>query len=855
MQLNEVLTPKGHRILFINTPGNTAATVQVWFRAGSVLENQSNQGIAHFLEHMFFKGTKKRPGNKLADQVETFGGEINAFTSFDYTSYYINCPKSRIEDSVEILMDMISSPLFKNSDITPERQVVLEEYNRSLDSSSQFSFLKIQQECFTGDYQRSIIGTPETITNFSRQQLIDFKKQHYHQGNMLLVIAGDIASTKQLVEVVDRFSLGKGKASDYPPFVLGKKAGVHLHHKDTEMCQLTLTIQGPNYNSDQAPVEDLCINCLGHGETSHLFRGLVIDKTIANSASASTLYLADGSAHLIRINFPPENIDEVLNKLTTIFSGLMTKGLDQSEITKIQDQYIASKIYERESIESLAFTYGNSYIQTGDYYCEERFIEQMRKTNSLNASSALRSILKRPIHLSLQVPKHCPLPNFKLKLKNFGERLKKHHASKVCSMPTNKHAASAFDEQVQIKEIIPGITLLHRYNALTPTFAAQIYIKGGLTEETEDNNGIHNLMTSLLSRGHKNATYHQLQTYLEDHSASLYGFAGKNAYGMMLHGQTKDHKELFNHLFSSFFAPSFPTKELAHEKKLSLRALKAQQVDPVKHCFEAFNRLVFNQHPYSLNMLGTASSIKKISLPQIKKLHTSNLKHKEILISFCGDMSFEQVAQRVHELCKKMPARPYKKLVCKKVDAIHGKVINIPMKREQAHIMMGFAVKPLSAPENIYLKMLTAHFGGQSSELFSEVRDRLGLCYTAQPVYFSALEAGYWGIYLACGQDKIEASIAAIKNIVNRAAQNGIGEKDFLKIKSMIKGQNEMSLQTNEDYATTYSVPLLQGLGVDYFHLSAKAIEKVTYQQFQKEVKKLLSSDANIVIVRGDQER
>jgi zinc protease len=118
------------KTLFIHSPGSTAATVQIWFRAGSALETHDNEGIAHFLEHMFFKGTATRPGAKIAHEVESFGGEINAFTSFDYTCYYINTPNTRLIDSTNIILDMVSNPLFNQDDLVPERDVVFEEYRR-----------------------------------------------------------------------------------------------------------------------------------------------------------------------------------------------------------------------------------------------------------------------------------------------------------------------------------------------------------------------------------------------------------------------------------------------------------------------------------------------------------------------------------------------------------------------------------------------------------------------------------------------------------------------------------------------------------------------------------------------------
>ena len=147
--------------LFINSVGATASTVQIWFRAGSALEDKDNQGIAHFLEHMFFKGTPTRPGAAIAQEVESFGGEINAFTSFDYTCYYINAPANKTDRALEILMDMVTYPMFKGEDFPSERDVVFEEYRRALDNPSQYHFMQLQGSCFKGGYQHPILDRRE----------------------------------------------------------------------------------------------------------------------------------------------------------------------------------------------------------------------------------------------------------------------------------------------------------------------------------------------------------------------------------------------------------------------------------------------------------------------------------------------------------------------------------------------------------------------------------------------------------------------------------------------------------------------------------------------------------------------
>jgi len=160
------------KTLFVHSPGSTAATVQIWFRAGSALELEEHHGIAHFLEHMFFKGTATRPGAKIAHEVETFGGEINAFTSFDYTCYYINTPNNKLSDTLNILLDMVSNPLFKQDDLVPERDVVFEEFRRSIDSPGQFAFFKLQNSAFEGNYSHAILGNEQTIKNFLESSYI-----------------------------------------------------------------------------------------------------------------------------------------------------------------------------------------------------------------------------------------------------------------------------------------------------------------------------------------------------------------------------------------------------------------------------------------------------------------------------------------------------------------------------------------------------------------------------------------------------------------------------------------------------------------------------------------------------------
>ena len=851
----EFFTPKNDlKTLFVNLPGSTAATVQIWFRAGSALETHDNEGIAHFLEHMFFKGTATRPGAKIAHEVETFGGEINAFTSFDYTCYYINTPSTKLPDTIDILLDMVSNPLFKQEDLVPERGVVFEEYRRSIDSPSQFAFAKLQASAFDGSYAHQILGREETIKNFSQEQLHFFRNNYYNLSNALLIVAGDVSDKEALIKGIEKYKLPKGPESSFPEFSLKKNGTLDVHEKEVGMTTLTMVIQAPQYSEKEAASEDLAINCLGFGETSRLYKSLVLDKTLANVASASTMFMAKGGAHFIRLVFPHKNITAILKKFLETLNEALDSGLSSEEIQKIKNQYLSSKIYEMESIESFSFSLGHSYAQNGDVKCEEEFIERIKNTNFTAVNSSLRNIFSKNIHISMQLPKEANTAKCKKELQAFQKKLDSVKKNlKLKSKSKYKVERSKFDQQVQLIKIKSGVSLIYRQNKMTPTFVLQAYLRGGITEENAKNNGAYHLLSSLLTKGHDKISYEKIKQSLEEKSSSISGFSGKNAYGLLMHGLSDNFQDLCPYFIGAFTSPDMPQKYLAHEKQLSLRTLVNQKEDPVKQCFKKAQQLFFGTHPYALNPIGTEKTIKGLTSKALLDIHKKNLKNQEILLTYCGDAELNEVLDTLQPVFDKLAPRKTQGLKFKKYKPTVGQEHFITFNREQTQIFYGIPSGKMGSPENLYLKMLSAHLSGQSSELFVEVRDRQGLCYSAQPVHFAAIEGGYFGIYMASGFDKVTPAIAAIKDLIGRIRDNGLPEEDFNRIKTMIKGQNLINVQTNEDFASIYSVPVLQSQGLDYYYKGNIEIEELKYSDFQKNIKKVLSQKWNTIVVGRQQ--
>ncbi len=837
----------GLRTYFVNYPGAKSASVQYWFRAGSSLETGKDLGIAHFLEHMFFKGTKTRPGSKIAHEIESYGGEINAFTSFDYTCYYINTPKKYLAKSVEILSDMVANPMFLESELVPERGVVFEEYRRSIDNPHHFHFHNIQKNSFSKGYNHPILGFPKTINNFQRNQLINFRKKYYNLSNTALIITGELSSDEKIKNILKKYKLPKGPKTQFKKFgITGSDNNIHINNKDISQATLTITIEAPDFEHKDAAAEDLALNCLCHGETSYLRQALVVQSSLATTTASSTMFMNKGGAHFLKVTYPCENHEKVLNVLHTQLKSLAKNLFSEQDVEKIKNQYIASKIYEKESVESFSFSLGHSFAQNENLHSDEEFIEKIKTASTTDVNSAFLKILKRKnIHYHLQLPLKEKKGDYTKDLKQLARNNKT--ILKSIKKKTQKAKSFPFDKSLKQVELRKGVHLLHRHNPTVPTSVIHSYIKGGLSHEDEKSNGSHYMLSKLFTYGNKETQYKDLKLRLENYSASMSGFSGKNAYGLTMHCLTDNLDQLFNDFFDTLFSPSLESKYLKLEKEIVSRYLEQIKIDPIKQCFKTFQKNLFHGHGYAQDIMGTSSSLNKITSESLLKIHQSNLHNNEILFTYCGDKSIDWVLNKIEPYLDDLKDRSIKKSKLKRFKFKSTKRTNLKFNREQTQIFIGFPGLGMPELDDKYLRILTNYLSGQSSELFVEVRDRQGLCYSTQPVHHSALEGGYWGIYIGAGADKVDKAIKAIMEILNRLQKEGLPQKEISRVQKMLVGYQDLQLQSNEDFANYYSIPTLHGHGPGFENEMLKNVQKVKEADMKRFLKSFLSQEPLVV--------
>jgi predicted Zn-dependent peptidase len=263
----------GFRIVSENMPGLESASIGIWVTAGGRHERPEQNGIAHFLEHMAFKGTKTRSALQIAEAIEDVGGYINAYTSREVTAYYARVLKDDVPLAMDVIGDILLNPVFDPREIEVERGVILQEIGQALDTPDDVIFDWLQEESYRDQaLGRTILGPAERIRSFSRNDLQGFVDQHYGPGQMILAAAGAV-DHEALVRLAEaQFGHMAPRPVPEPDAARFTGGGEARRDKQLEQAHFALALESPGYRDDEIYTAQIYASALGGGMSSRLFQ-------------------------------------------------------------------------------------------------------------------------------------------------------------------------------------------------------------------------------------------------------------------------------------------------------------------------------------------------------------------------------------------------------------------------------------------------------------------------------------------------------------------------------------------------------------------------------------------------------
>jgi predicted Zn-dependent peptidase len=345
--------PNGFRIVTEHMPGLKSASIGVWVTAGGRHERPEQNGIAHFLEHMAFKGTGTRSALQIAEAIEDVGGFINAYTSREMTAYFARVLQDDVSLALEVISDIVLNPVFDNKEIEVERHVILQEIGQALDTPDDVIFDWLQEASYPGQaFGRTILGPSERVSSFGRNDLTRFVAQHYGPDQMILSAAGGVDHDRIVAGARAIFG-GLKPVGAAPVEPADFRGGERREVKNLEQVHFALAFEAPGYRAPDVYTAQVYAMALGGGMSSRLFQKIREERGLCYSIFAQSAAYEDTGQITLYAGTSEEEIGE-LTRLTLEELKRSAEDMTEVEVARARAQLKAGLLMGLESPSSRA---------------------------------------------------------------------------------------------------------------------------------------------------------------------------------------------------------------------------------------------------------------------------------------------------------------------------------------------------------------------------------------------------------------------------------------------------------------------------------------------------------------------
>ncbi|SHH85409.1 M16 family metallopeptidase [Marivita hallyeonensis] len=348
MTVQTATLSNGFRIVTEHMPGLESAAIGIWVTAGGRHERPEQNGIAHFLEHMAFKGTETRSALQIAEAIEDVGGYINAYTSREVTAYYARVLRNDVGLALDVISDILRNPVFDPKEIEVERHVILQEIGQALDTPDDVIFDWLQERAYPDQaLGRTILGETDRVSAFSKEDLSTFVTEHYGPSQMILAAAGAVEHDSIVKQAEQMF----GDMAERPALVADAarfQGGESRHVKDLEQAHIALAFESPGYRDTDFYVAQVYSVALGGGMSSRLFQEIREKRGLCYTIFAQTGAYSDTGMTTIYAGTSGEEILD-LTHLTVDEMKRAAEDMSPAEVARARAQMKAGLLMGLES--------------------------------------------------------------------------------------------------------------------------------------------------------------------------------------------------------------------------------------------------------------------------------------------------------------------------------------------------------------------------------------------------------------------------------------------------------------------------------------------------------------------------
>ena len=813
------------------------ADLQIWAGVGSADEGPGEEGLAHFHEHMLFKGTPSRGVGEVAGEIEGAGGRVNAYTSFDVTVYYATVPAKALGTAADVLTDMVNHSVFDSAEIEREQQVVIEEIRRSEDSPGHvLSDLSFRQAYRVHPYRAPILGTPESVAGLDRDGCLSFFRRWYAPDNLTCIAAGDFDAPALAAQLAERFAGREpaGAQRRRPPEPPPEEQRSVVARRPFEAQRFDLAWPGARFRDEDATYLDLLAFVLGECESSRLVRSIREGSGLVDRIDCSSYSPYDHGLFSIGLESNEARSRKALEAVAAEVERLRIEPVSPRELERARTNFLASEHFERESVSGLASKLGSFEVLGGDWRSEARYFETLRAATREDLLRVAQEYLapERLAAAALVPDREGETLDAEAMANALGAGAararqdfravpgkEKQRAAEIAaerSKTTGQTRAPSPSGPAEIETYpLPDGAVLHvDPRRDLPVVALRAAFLGGQLAEEQNSAGRSSFLASMWSRGTRALDASEFAEAVEDLASDVSGFSGRSSLGFTLETTSQNLAPSLDLLRDVMLEPRFAASELERERRETLAAIDRREDQLAQRAFLLFARTEFQQHPYRLPMLGERESVEAFTVDAIREHHDRLIRAPNLVVAAAGDIEGQRLADDLSERLAGLPGGEFQR-PAPPLESREAGVRKAAEKKDraQAHLVVGFRGLAVDDPDRHALEVISQLLAGQGGRLFLDLRDRRSLAYSVSAMNVEGAAPGFFAVYIGCAPEKVDEARRGIFEHLETLVESPPDAKELAHTHRHLIGNFAIDQQRSAARAAHIALDDLYGLG------------------------------------------
>ncbi len=838
-ELTHFVLPNGLNVFVKEDHSRKVTAVQMWVMVGSVYD--SERGISHVIEHMAFKGTKKRGVGQVFKEVAEIGGQMNAYTSWEETVFHIYVPSSETTHALDIVTDAVFRSAIDPNELEKEKKVVLEEELYDKDRPSHVaSNLLFKTAYIKSPYRFPIIGNKESFKKVTRKAVLEYRKKWYVPENMFLMVVGDVdpvsvrKDVERLTADVKPEGFFRTPLPQEPPQEQIRSAVAR--DRSATQTRLSIAFHIPSMKGNDVNALDLVADILGARDDSRLIRSLKRERGIVNDISASSVTPKEPGLMIISATLAANNLEAATKGVMEELAQLAKTPPSANELEEAKIHVESEHVYARETVQGMARSMGEyqNTLEDADY--AEKYLTLNSAVTPQQICATVKRYLMPPnVTVSVLLPEEE------------GKDFRIEKLEKIVSgyAPATKKAMPgiATPAGTMFRELSNGIKLVLVPDSSNPVISFRIACLGGKRFETKDTQGIMNFISRMLDKGAGNMTDLDIAGKVGSMGGSLAGFSGNDSFGIYGSFFSRFWDQALELLSQLYIDPTFPQDRLDRERALIINRIKTEPDTPTTYAISVLDKTLFPDFPYGFDKLGTPATVASFTVDDLRQAYKRFAVPANTVIAVVGKMDPQKVLEKIEELLGRIPAKALEvpEIPAEKpLEKARENVVHVP--RAKAHLAIGFRATTFSDPDRFALDVLN-HVLGQEGRLFSQLRDKESLAFDVTSFFRPGMEPGVFGLYMACDGTKVDRAYEGLIKEVELIKKAKVGEEELNRAVNNLIGNHLTSLQSSWDRAQEIGLYTLYGLGYNYDPVYIKKIREVKAEDVLRVARKYLDLD------------